>query len=133
MFPFTLICVGEQFYSSTSPPLPLPCLLYLDNSETGKAVTMEFSCIQQYFIRDIHVKYGIPNSSQSPDIGQNSDGDIFHFRISGQSFMNENFHNSKTNDNINMKLGVLSKLDKRNTVTSIRISHNQNISRNQNI
>ena len=46
----------------------------LNNSETVKAVTLEFCNIQQHFIRDIRPKFGIPNSPQSADIGQNSDG-----------------------------------------------------------
>ena len=54
----------------------------------------------------------------SPDIGQNSDGDISDFRISGQSFINENCHNSRTNHDIDMKLGLITKRNKRNTETS---------------
>ena len=34
-------------------------------------------------MRDIRAKFGIPNSPESPDIGQNSDGGISDFRISG--------------------------------------------------
>ena len=56
-------------------------------------------------IRDVRAKFGIPNSPQSPDIGQNSDGAISDFRISGQSFINGNCHNSRTSDDIDMKLG----------------------------
>ena len=55
---------------------------------------------------------------QSPDIGQNSDGDISDFRISGQSLIKENCHNSRTNDDIDMKLGPVTKLDKRSKSTS---------------
>ena len=55
---------------------------------------------------------------QSPDIGENSDGVISHFRISGQAFIKRNFHNSKTSDDIDMKLGSVAKLDKRNKATS---------------
>ena len=63
-------------------------------------------------------KFGIPNLSQSPDIGQNSDGGISDFQISGQSLMKENCHNSRNSDDIYMKLGSVTKIDKRNKTTS---------------
>ena len=56
--------------------------------------------------------------SQSSDIGQNLDGDISDVWISGQSLINKNCHNTKTSNDIGMKLVSVSKLDKRNTVTS---------------
>ena len=62
--------------------------------------------------------FGIPNLLQSPDIGQNSDGGISDFRISGQSLIKENCHNSRTSDDINVKLRPLTKLDKRNKTAS---------------
>ena len=37
------------------------------------------------YFRDIHATSGIPNSPQSPDIGQNSGGGISDFPIFGQS------------------------------------------------
>ena len=40
------------------------------------------------------------------------------FRISGQSLIKENCHNSRTSDDIDMKLGPVTKLDKRNKTTS---------------
>ena len=43
---------------------------------------------------------------------------ISNFWISGQSVIKENCHNSRTNDNIDMKLGPITKLDKRNKTTS---------------
>ena len=46
---------------------------------------------------------------------------IFDFRISGQSLIKENCHNSRTSDNIDMKLGPVTKLDKRNKTTSKKI------------
>ena len=55
---------------------------------------------------------------QSSDIGQNSDGGIFDFRISGQSFIKGNCHNSRASDDIDMKLGTVTKLQKRNKTTS---------------
>ena len=55
---------------------------------------------------------------QSPDIGQNSDGGISDFRISGQSLIKENPHNSRTSNDIDMKLRSVTKLVKRNKTTS---------------
>ena len=43
-------------------------------------------------------------------------GGISDFRISGQ-FINENCHNSRTNNDIDMKLGPVTKFDKRSTAT----------------
>ena len=40
-----------------------------NNSETIIAVILAFDSIQQHFIRDIFVIFGIPNSPQSPYIG----------------------------------------------------------------
>ena len=56
----------------------------------------------------------MPNFPQSPDIGQNSDGGISDFQISGQSLMKENCHNFLTSDDIDIKLGPVTKPDKRN-------------------
>ena len=64
----------------------------------------------------------ITNSSQSPDIGQNSDGGISDFRISGQSFIKENCHNSRTSDDIDMTLGPITELNKKNEVTSKKLT-----------
>ena len=49
---------------------------------------------------------------------QNSAGAISDFRISGESLRNGDFHNSRTSDDIDMKLGPVTKLDKRNKTTS---------------
>ena len=70
----------------------------------------------------MRAKFGISNSPPSPDIGQNSDGDIFHFRISGQSLIKENCHNSRTSDDIDMKLGPETTFDKRNKSTSKKLT-----------
>ena len=43
---------------------------------------------------------------------------ISDFRISGQSLIKGNCHNSRTSDDIDMKLGPVTKLDKRNKTTS---------------
>ena len=60
----------------------------------------------------------IPNFPQSPDIGQNSDGSISDFRISGQSLIKENCHNFRTSDDIDMKIGPVTKLGKRDKTAS---------------
>ena len=57
----------------------------------------------------------------SPDIRQNSDERISDFRISGQSFIKENCHNSRTTDDINMKLRPVTKHHKRNKTTLKKI------------
>ena len=95
-----------------------PCWFSLNNSETVKAVTLAFCSIQQHFIKDVRAKFGIPNSLRSLDTGQDSDGGISDFWISGQSLIKGNCHNSRTSDDIDMKLGPVTKLDKRNKKTS---------------
>ena len=56
--------------------------------------------------------------SQSPDIGQNLNGGIFDFQVSSQSLINEISLNSRTSNDIDMKLGPVTKLEKRNLWTS---------------
>ena len=51
---------------------------------------------------------------QSPDIEQSSDEDISNFRISGQSLIKVNCHNCRTSDDVDMKFGPVTKLDKGN-------------------
>ena len=51
-------------------------------------------------------------------MGQNPDGGISNFRISGQSLIKENCHNTRTSDDIDMKLGPVNKLDERNNTSS---------------
>ena len=82
-----------------------------------KAVTLAFCSIQYYFIREVRAKCGIRYSPQSPDIGQNSDADISDFQISGQSLIKINSHISRTCDDNEVKLGEVTKLDKRNKTT----------------
>ena len=71
-------------------------------------------------IRDIRAKFGIPNSPQSPDIGEILDGSISDFRISGQSLIKENCRNSRTSDDMDMKLRPVIKFDKRKKTLSKR-------------
>ena len=54
--------------------------------------------------------------SESQGNRQNSDWGIYSFQISSQSFISKNFCNSS--HDIDMKLGPVSKLDKRNTARS---------------
>ena len=49
---------------------------------------------------------------------RNSDGSISDFQISGQSFIEENYHNSRTSNDIDVKPGPVTKLEKKNTVIS---------------
>ena len=86
-----------------------------------KAVTLEFCCVQQHFVGDICAKFSITNLPQSPGIGQISNRGISDFRISGQSFINENYQNQfRTSHDIDMKLRPVIKLDKKNTATPKR-------------
>ena len=62
----------------------------------------------------ILAKFRISESPYSPDIGQNTDWGISNFWISGQSLIKENCPNSSTSDDIDMKLGPVTKLDKGN-------------------
>ena len=78
-----------------------------------KAVTLGF---QVTFYREVCAKFVIPNSPQSPVIGQNSDGRIFDFHISGQSLINKIVVTPEPG--VDMKLGPVTKLDKRNWATS---------------
>ena len=61
------------------------------------------------------------NLTQSPDIGQNSDKGITDFPISGNSVIKENCQNSRSSDDIDMKLGPIIKLDMRSQTTSKKI------------
>ena len=66
-------------------------------------------------------KFGTPNLPQSSDITQNSDGGISVFQISCQSLIKVNYHNSRTSEDIEMKLGTVTKIDKRNKTTAKKI------------
>ena len=66
----------------------------------------------------IRANFCVPNFAQSPDIRQNSDDGIYDFRNSGQSLIKVNCYNSRTSDDIDIKLGPVTKFDKRNKTTS---------------
>ena len=85
----------------------------LNNSETVKAVTLEFCSPKCHFIRDIHAKF-VPVSRHCEKLK----GCISNFQISGQSFRIKNCQNSRTGNDIYMKLGPVTKFDKRNRATS---------------
>ena len=55
---------------------------------------------------------------QPPDTGKNSDRGISNFQIPGQSLTKENYHNFRTSDDIDMKLGPVTKPDKGYKATS---------------
>ena len=100
-----------------------PCWFSLNNLETIKAITLAFCSIQQHFIRDIRAKFDISNFGQSPDVGQNSGEGISDFRISGQSIIKEYCHICRSSDDIDMKLGAITKLDKRNKKKSKKFGY----------
>ena len=56
-------------------------------------------------------------------LGKISDVGISDSQISGQSLIKENCNNSRTSDDINMKLGPVTKRDKRNKTTSKKIDN----------
>ena len=76
---------------------------------------------KRLFIRDFCARSGIFKSLQCPELGQNSGGVISDFQIPGQSLLKINWHNSKTSNDIDMKLGPIIKPDKRNKITSKKI------------
>ena len=67
-------------------------------------------------MRDFRSKFGIPNSSQSPDIGQNSYGGILDFPIFGQSLIKRIVITPEP-VMIDIKLGPVTKLHKKNKTT----------------
>ena len=73
------------------------------------------------FTRNICAKFGTPNSPQSQDIGKISDKGISNFWILGQFLIKVNYHNSRVSDDIEMNLGPITKLDKRNKTTSKKL------------
>ena len=68
---------------------PPRCWFFFNNSN-GKSCSPGILEHSVTIHRDICAEFGIPNSPQSPDIGQNSDGGISDFWISGQFFIKEN-------------------------------------------
>ena len=66
-------------------------------------------------------KFGTPNLPQSTDIVKNSNGGISNFWIYGQSLINANFHDTRSIYDIDVKLGPVTKLEKKNKTTSKQV------------
>ena len=62
-----------------------------------------------------------------PDIGENLVEGISDFRISSESLIKENCHNSRASDDIDMKLGPIAKLDERKKNMSKKLTSCQKI------
>ena len=79
-----------------------------------------FDCNLAKFIAtgDIGAKFGITNLPSLQILGKIQNRFFSDFQISGQSFINKN---SGTNHDIDMKPGIVTKRDKRNTTTSNKI------------
>ena len=77
-------------------------------SKLGDRVTIAKTSKPQVLLKKYLMNF--PDSPQSPDIGQNSEGCNSDFRISGQSFIKENCHNSRSIDDIDMEFGLVTKL-----------------------
>ena len=60
----------------------------------------------------------MPNLPQSTGTEQGSDQGISDFRISGQSFIKENYHTSRISGDIGMKCGAVTKIDEKNKTPS---------------
>ena len=104
---------GKGIILSPSPhPHPICWIFFLNNS-AGFETFAAFNNI-----RDILTKFRIPNLTQSPDIRKNSHGGITDFQISSHSFIKENCHKSRNSNDIDMKLGQITKLDTRNKTPS---------------
>ena len=101
----TLIWVGRGNFNPLSP------FFYWsshNNSETFSNISLERF---------------VPNSPQSPYIRQSQTREwgISDFRIFGQYLIKEDCHNSRTSNDICVKLRPLTERDKRNTTTSKKI------------
>ena len=77
------------------------------------------------------MKFGIPNALQCPDIGQNLDGDISDFQISGRIPYKKNVITPEP-VMIDIKLGPVTKLAKRNKIMSDKFDDNV-LSRNYDV
>ena len=91
-----------------------PSWFSLDNSKTVRAVPWNFAAFSNILLETL-----VPNlvSIALPCLPV-SDWGISDFRISGQSLIKDDCHNSRTSDDTDMKLRPVTKLDKRNKTTS---------------
>ena len=90
----------------------------LKNSKTVKTVTLEFAAFSNILSETL-----VPNlvSIARPSLqilGKTQKGIISDFRMFGQSLIKENCHNYRASDDIFMKLGPVTKLDKKSKTTS---------------
>ena len=69
------------------------------------------------FIRNTHAIFSVPNHSSLQILDKTQAG---VFSISAQ--VNKNCHKSRTSSDIDMKLGLLTELGKRNTATSKKLT-----------
>ena len=75
-----------------------------------------------FSIRNISAKFGIDNSPQFLDVGQNADVSISDFRVFGQFPIKENCHNFRTSDDFDIKGEPVTKLGKKNKTTSKKLT-----------
>ena len=115
----TLIRVGG--WRVILPPLPHSCWFSLNNLETVKAVTLAFAVFSSILLETFIPNLVSLTSSSLQILGKTQTG-YFRFRISGQSFIKENCHNSRVSADIDMKLGPVTKRDKRNKATSKKVT-----------
>ena len=116
MIDLTFRNINPNLAGNLSPPPPPigPCWITLNNSEMVKVATLAICSSQQHFIRDIRAKVGIPKSTQI--LSKTQTGGVFW--VSGQFLVKENCHNSRTSNDIGMRLGPVITLDKRIKRTS---------------
>ena len=89
--------------------LPPPTKFSLITQKWYKMQPWHFAAFSNILSETFVPKFGISNSPQSPDIGQNSDEGISDLAISGESLINENRRIRK--------LEQVTKIDERNIAT----------------
>ena len=99
------------------------CWFSLNNIETVKALIVQHLVINISIFQKRH-SYEIWSPWLAPVSrywAKLSDGGISNFQISGQSLIKENYCNPRISDDIDIKLGPVTKFDKRNKKTSKKI------------
>ena len=113
VLPDLLISTGRR----NSPPPPPPLSL-----KTVKAVTLAFCSIQlQHSVTLLQTFMPSLVSITRPSLQILGKTQTGVFPISGQSLVKENCHNSRVRDDIDMKLGPVTTIGKRNKTTSNKI------------
>ena len=112
-FSLTLIWVGDGLI------LPL-CWFSLNNSETVKAVTWHFVAFSNTLLETFVPNLVFPTSPSLQIFGKTQTRVFPNSGFLVKSLIKENCHNSRTSDDIDMKLGAGTKLYKRNKTTSKR-------------